>query len=208
MWIYIVRHGETDGNRNRIVQTPHTPLSALGQEQARQFANAYAHISASHILSSDYTRAKSTALALHEKINCPFSVNELLRERNFGELRGQAYDNIADDFFAEDYHPKGGESHAQFISRIKHAWQYITEFANEQKGDLVVVTHGLVLRSLLFDILNLPKDSITQADIKNTCVTKISKQDHSNIALLCDAAHLAALNADARDVNAPNSGAV
>ena len=192
----MVRHGETDGNRNRIVQTPDTPLSVLGQTQADKFANAYAHISASHILSSDYTRAQSTALALHEKINCPFSLNELLRERNFGELRGQAYDSIAVDFFAEDYHPKGGESHAQFVARVKHAWQYITELANEQEGDLVVVTHGLVLRSLLFDILKIPQDSLVQADIKNTCVTKISKQDHTNIALLCDAAHLSAQDLD------------
>jgi len=110
---------------------------------------------------------------------------------------------IADDFFAENYHPKGGESHAQFVARIKHAWRYITEFANEQKGDLVVVTHGLVLRSLLFDILKIPKDSLVQADIKNTCVTKVNKLDYSNIALLCDSTHL-----DTEDIASNSQGAV
>lgn len=190
MWIYIVRHGETDGNRDRIVQTPNTALSIRGREQARQFAHAYAHIPASHILSSDYARARSTALALHEKHNCPITFNELLRERNFGELRGQAYDNIAHDFFAIDYHPVGGESHPQFVTRVGLAWKYITKLASEHEGDLVVVTHGLVLRSLLIDILNIPAQSLDQTDIKNTCVTKINKHDHGNIPLLCDAAHL------------------
>lgn len=190
MWIYIVRHGETDGNRDRIVQTPNTPLSVLGHEQARQFANAYAHIPASHILCSDYARAKSTASVLHEKHNCPLTFSELLRERNFGELRGRAYDDIAHDFFAEDYHPEGGESHTQFVARMGQAWQYISKLANDQKGDLVVVTHGLVLRSLLSDILNIPPHSLAQTDIKNTCVTKINRLDHSSIPVLCDVGHL------------------
>lgn len=190
MWIYIVRHAETDGNRQRIVQTPDTPLSVRGLQQAQQFAKAYSQIPASHILCSDYARTHATASELHKKLKCSLTFSELLRERNFGELRGRSYDDIEDDFFAKDYHPLGGESYAQFVIRVRHAWHQIAALADAQDGDLVVVTHGLVVRCLLTDILMLSPKLLVQTDIKNTCVTKVSQHDHGHIPLLCDAAHL------------------
>ena len=38
MSIYLIRHGQTNGNRDRILQTPDTPLSELGRQQAQQLA--------------------------------------------------------------------------------------------------------------------------------------------------------------------------
>lgn len=36
--VLLVRHGETPGNRHRIVQTPDTPLSEVGRRQAQRAA--------------------------------------------------------------------------------------------------------------------------------------------------------------------------
>ena len=38
MSIYLIRHGETDGNRTRTVQVPSTPLSEKGLHQASLLA--------------------------------------------------------------------------------------------------------------------------------------------------------------------------
>jgi broad specificity phosphatase PhoE len=40
--IYLVRHGETQGNALRVVQTPDVPLSPRGEEQARRLARRLA----------------------------------------------------------------------------------------------------------------------------------------------------------------------
>ncbi|WP_371193306.1 histidine phosphatase family protein [Glaciecola sp. SC05] len=191
MWIYLIRHGETDGNRNRIVQTPDTPLSKIGLLQAEYLAKAYAHLPATHILCSDYARTKATAAPLHKRLNCELSYTELLRERNFGDLRGQAYDEIGHDFFAQDYNPPNGESYSQFVGRVRRAWRHVVNQANSKDGDLVVMTHGLVLRCLLTEILSIAPAKLEHSDIKNTCVTKISRSDPSDIPLLCNANHLA-----------------
>jgi probable phosphoglycerate mutase len=190
MWIYIVRHAETDGNRQRIVQTPDTPLSVRGQQQAKQFASAYSHLSSAHILCSDHQRTQSTASELHKQLNCPLTLSELLRERNFGDLRGKAYDDIKHDFFAEDYHPPNGESYPQFADRVANAWQQIVLEANNHDGDLVVITHGLVVRCLLTEVLHISPQLLSQTDIQNTCVTQVSRLDHQNMPLFCDVSHL------------------
>ncbi|MDC0603233.1 histidine phosphatase family protein [Aliiglaciecola sp.] len=190
MWIYLVRHGETMGNRQRIVQVPETPLSLIGEQQAQYLANAYKNAPISMILCSDYKRTQHTAKALHKKTGSKLILTECLRERNFGDLRGRSYDDIDVDFFAKDYHPPGGESHPQFSSRIKKAWKLVEELANQQTGDLFVMTHGLVVRCILSDILSLPADVLASIDVSNTCVTKINILDKSLIPLLCDSSHL------------------
>ncbi|MFT5276997.1 MAG: putative phosphoglycerate mutase [Glaciecola sp.] len=190
MWIYLIRHAETDGNLQRIVQMPNTPLSTRGHQQAQCLANAYSQVPISNIVSSDYARTQSTASALQKQVNCPMSLNELLRERHFGDLRGKAYDDIDHDFFALNYHPPGGESYSQFVDRIGKAWQQLTELANQQKGDTVVVSHGLVLRCILTEILMLPSQLLAQTDIQNTSVTKVNLDDYTDIPMLCDVGHL------------------
>ncbi len=190
MWIYLVRHGETMGNRQRIVQVPETSLSLIGEQQAEYLANAYEKAPISTILCSDYQRTQHTAKALHKKTGSKLILTEFLRERNFGDLRGRSYDDIDVDFFAKDYHPPGGESYPQFSARINKAWELVKEVANQQAGDIVVMTHGLVVRCILSDILSLPADVLASIDVSNTCVTKINILDKSLIPLLCDSSHL------------------
>lgn len=195
MWIYLIRHGETLGNRERIVQIPETPLSPLGEQQAVQLANAYTDKSISTILCSDYQRTQHTAQPLHEKTNSKLVLTELLRERNFGDLRGKSYDDIHVDFFAEDYLPPNGESQQQFSERILKAWELVKDTANQTSGNLVVMTHGLVVRCILAEVLCLEEEVLASIDVTNTCVTKINIADNSLIPLVCDGSHLSSMAA-------------
>jgi broad specificity phosphatase PhoE len=190
MWIYLVRHAETDGNLNRIVQCPNTPLSIRGMRQAQQFADYYSCLPITGILSSDYKRAHTTASVLQAKISCKTTLSELLRERNFGDLRGKSYSDIPQNTFEFDFHPPKGESYMCFVKRVKNAWKHIVESQQSLNGDLLIVTHGLVLRCIFTEILRLQSSILEKADIQNTCVTKINAHDHTLIPLLCDVKHL------------------
>jgi 2,3-bisphosphoglycerate-dependent phosphoglycerate mutase len=191
MALYLVRHGETDSNRDRIVQTPDTPLSTLGESQAQQLAQRFASQRISAVLCSDYWRTQQTAAPLVAKQNCILQLSPLLRERNFGDLRGRSYLDVGEDFHRPDYLPVNGESHAVFVKRVAEAWQYVLEECQQFDGQVVVMTHGLVLRELVRNHLNL-RDPLAfeQAEFANTCVTTLVWEDKKTVLDLADASHL------------------
>lgn len=190
MSIYLIRHGQTNGNRDRIVQTPDTPLSKLGHIQAQQLAQRFESISVGNIICSDYIRTQQTAAPLRALKQAAFALQPLLRERSFGDLRGQAYDDIDADFFAENYAPPNGETHHQFVARVGLAWKAILSSYQNTQGSLIVMTHGLVLRELIKQHLIIENGTPLMSDYQNTCVTEVNAKDKKTILRLCDAEHL------------------
>jgi probable phosphoglycerate mutase len=143
--IWIIRHGETDSNAARVVQLPSALLSAQGREQAALLATRAADAGVARILSSDLERARHTAEAIATATGAPLSVDELLRERDYGDLRGTPYAELGGlNIFAHEYEPPGGESGEVFQARVDRAWARVVEVAGEVEGRLLVVTHGLV----------------------------------------------------------------
>ena len=192
MSIFLVRHGQTDSNRDRIVQTPQTPLSKLGELQAQQLADGCGNLAVSLILCSDYLRTQQTAAPVHKKLDCDLVLSELLRERNFGDLRGKSYDEIDQDFFDHSYHPANGESHEQFAFRVKQAWMSVLDLADNLAEDksILIMTHGLVLREIVTTHLKVSLTELENADFVNTCVTEVDISDKETVIRFCDSSHL------------------
>ena len=159
MAIFLIRHGETDCNAARIVQTPDVPLSARGLAQAEQLGGRLAATGIAAILSSDLRRAVMTAERLQASTRAPLALDAGLRERNFGDVRGQPYAALGVDILAPDYEPPGGERWADFHARVDAAWARIIAAAAATDGDLAVVTHGLVCHSLALRHLQLGPDA-------------------------------------------------
>src|SRR5438552_3210686 len=105
MAIVLVRHGETAGNAQRVLQHPETPLSERGFAQARRVAQRLARTRITEIAASDYARALTTAELIRDACGVPLAIDPELRERNFGDLRGRAYAELGFDPFAPDYVP-------------------------------------------------------------------------------------------------------
>ena len=190
MSIYLIRHGQTNGNRDRIVQMPDTPLSELGHQQAQQLAQTFQNISIEKIICSDYMRTQQTAAPLRAIKQSTFSLQTLLRERNFGDLRGRPYEEIDADFFAESYAPPNGETHLQFIERVNHAWEFVLTTHQNMQGSLIVMTHGLVLREIIKQHLIVDETISSLSDFQNTCITEVNATDKKTELRLCDAQHL------------------
>lgn len=191
MAIYLLRHGETPGNANRVIQTPEVPLSERGREQARRAARRVAAAGIGHILSSDFARASQTAEPLREASGAGLELEPLLQERNFGELRGTPYAELGVDLFAPDLAPPGGESWQSFHARVDGAWQRILEEAARTAGDLAVVTHGLVCLSITTRCAALsPTETTELAGFANTSVTLIEHMPPHRVVLLDCTEHL------------------
>src|SRR6187455_2098159 len=125
MAIFVARHGETELNAARIIQMPTTPLSARGRRQAERLAARLAPLGIVRILTSDYLRAIETAEAIATRSGAAIVVDPLLRERDFGDIRGTPYDELGRDPFAPDYHPPNGESWSMFHDRVAAAWELV-----------------------------------------------------------------------------------
>ena len=193
--IFLIRHGETVGNATRVVQLPDNPLSSRGLAQAERLAQRLAGAGITHILSSDFARAASTAGALHRVLGVPLTFEPLLQERNFGDLRGTRYAELGFDMFAPDYAPPNGESWEVFHRRVDRAWACVQTLAAATPGSLAVVTHGLVCRSLAERQLVLTPGDTVPARWENTSLTVCEGPAPWRVGLLNCIAHLDDLDA-------------
>ncbi|HEY2734321.1 MAG TPA: histidine phosphatase family protein [Polyangiales bacterium] len=171
MSIILVRHGETAGNASRVLQQPDVPLNERGQRQAAQLAERLRTFEVAHVLCSDFARTRMTAAPIRARFpGAPYEESALLRERDFGDLRGRPYAEIAGDPFAPDFVPPNGESWEVFNRRVAQAFALIAERRRGLSGDLLVVTHGLVCGGLLHRHLHFA-DFVAPRGFDNTSVT-------------------------------------
>ncbi len=192
--ILLVRHGETPFNAARVVQPPETPLSERGIEQARRVALRVAQLGAALIVSSDLVRARTTAEIIAHESGAPLELDALLQERNFGDLRGRAYVELDADIFAPSYLPPGGESGAQLDARAALAFAMVLRKLEGLRGNLVIVSHGLLCASLVRGHVTLAGGVEAPAHFTNASLTTIERIAPFRVVLLNDAAHLADLN--------------
>ncbi len=194
--LFLIRHGETDGNALRIVQRPDIPLSPRGVTQAERLARRLAREDVARIVSSDFARAVSTAEHLQRATGAPLSFEPLLQERNFGDLRGTPYAELGFDMFEPDYAPPNGETWPLFHARVDQAWARVQELAAATtSGSLAVVTHGLVCRSLAARRLILADGEAVPERWENTSLTIVDWPAPWRVRLLNSVAHLEDLDA-------------
>lgn len=161
--IYFVRHGESEGNSRNIHQSTQTPLSDLGQAQAKIVALRFSKIQASLIIASPCLRAQQTAQAIALKNNLRIETNELFTEKKGpSELIGLSQQseqskstrkNIKSNYLEQNgnWRYSDEETAYEFTERAKQALQFLSQRPEES---LIVVCHALIIRMLLAKILN------------------------------------------------------
>lgn len=186
MTILLVRHGETAGNAERVVQRPEVPLNERGIQQAAQLAARLFDLGFAHVLSSDLVRARMTAAPLAAR-GALIEETPLLQERNFGDLRGVPYAELTEDPFAPGYVPPNGESVEAFHRRVARAFALIVERRRTLSGPLVVVTHGLLCRALL---ANHAAACALPEHFDNTSLTQLDSDPPFTVRLVNCTRHL------------------
>ncbi len=195
MPLFLIRHGETALNAARVLQPADTPLSATGLRQADALARRLARLGLAAIVSSDLPRALRTAEAISAVTGLAITASPLLRERNFGELRGLSYDTLGFDPLAMSAAPSGGESAASFADRIAKAFAMLVTMRATLTGPLAVVTHGLVIRSIIDAHVEGPGSTQQPRRVGNASLTIVEAVPPHALTLLGCTAHLAAHDA-------------
>ena len=161
--LVVVRHGETESNRSRIVQGHRdTALSELGLTQAACVGEYLAETTFSLAVSSDLIRALKTGQVIAEanpSIN-PDAIQTWtgLRERCFGEFEGQDWSKLTEAMKVLDknqlleWGPPGGETGQQFKERartfLKDLCKKSMKIQDSSPVKVLVTSHGGFIKQL------------------------------------------------------------
>lgn len=164
--IYLVRHGETNYNRRRIVQgwKVNSTLNPTGIRQAEALGAYLSDVPFDAIYSSALSRAQQTAeiVLAHQQVQRPIHVIEELAEMRWGVIEGMEYEeelvqeNLTAAFQAWGagdfgFRIKGAETILEVQQRGVAA---VNTIAERHPGQIVlVITHGRFLRVVLASLL-------------------------------------------------------
>ena len=190
--LWLIRHGETDWNRERRTQGhSHNPLSALGVKQARRLAQRLENESFDCVYSSDLERALQTA-------NTVFPDRSIIQDARLREIGRGILEGSTDAERTEEQRellrhvrgdrllrrPPGGENFQDVLDRVG-AW--LADLP--QQGKVIAFTHGGVIHAALQYLVGY-SPSISFA-VNNTGITRlVLEKDHTTISFVNDHAHL------------------
>lgn len=155
--LYLVRHGETAWNRElRIQGRSDVPLNDIGRAQARATARVLSSRRWDAIVTSPLARASETAEIIARELGLPAPVLfDALTARDYGEAEGLT-DAELDTRYPGPARVPGRESRADVNARVLPA---LTSLAQASPGgNVLVVSHGGVIRSLLVALGPEPGD--------------------------------------------------
>lgn len=179
--IVLWRHGRTSWNAERRFQgQTDIALDDEGIAQAERAAGLLVHLQPDRIVSSDLSRALSTAQALASLTELGVTVDPRLRETHAGEWEGLHRPLLMERFgdavsrWASDSHarPGGGETRVEVADRMVQAiGEYLAELPDG--GTLVVATHGGSARAAIGALLELPPENWACLGVLSNCAWSI-----------------------------------
>lgn len=200
--IYIIRHGETNWNRDGLHQGfSDIPLNERGLSQAEACAKALAKKPCHRMIVSDLIRARQTADAILQYHDVPVTYTAGLREINFGDWEGLTYEEIAEKWpgkMEQVYtDPVGLEiPNGDTVQMVQdRAWAAVKDVLKDMNDGetLFVVCHGGTVRTLLCAITGIPLDYLWKLGQGNTAINwALYDEDGSPynvIRLLNDTSH-------------------
>jgi broad specificity phosphatase PhoE len=181
--LYIVRHGQTDLNKQGIVQGRgrDTDLNDEGRSQADLFFQAYKNVPFDKIYVSELKRTQQSVQQFID-LGIPFEKLEGLDELAWGELEGKestpktknAFMKLVRDWVSGDLDSKinGGESPNEVMARQKIAMDLIMSHTEEKT--VLICMHGRALRLLLCWLTGKPLTEMESFPHQNLVLYKLT----------------------------------
>lgn len=195
MKIYIIRHGETDANKNGVLQgTSNWPLNEDGIKLAQITGEKMKDIKFDACFSSPLDRAKHTAeLVLNNSGNGDVNIqyDDRLKELNMGIYEGKKFKPNElevpivkillfkwNAFLCGRF--KGGETAREVCKRTQ---SFLKELSNKNYENVLVSTHGCALRAML-NMLYKNKFSYWQGRVPYNCSVSVVEVSNGKMKLI------------------------
>lgn len=163
MIVAFIRHGQTDWNRDGLLQgSSDIPLNDSGREQARDAFMTLRSRPWDAVISSPMGRARETARIIGEGLEIPLGPTYPgLVERDYGPLEGTSVAAAIEQWPDRNY--PGAESLDAVASRGEASLAAIV--ADFPSGAVLVVCHGTIIRFTLARLAGRPVPGIDNGSI-------------------------------------------
>ena len=157
--IYVIRHGQTDWNKQFKIQGRiDIPLNEVGIQQAKEAGKAIEGKKFDAVFCSPLTRTKQTCFYAYGQDD-KIIYDARIQERDFGKQEGLRRDEV--DFVA--YWTEGTQENADCGETITQMTQRVVSFLDELKAnyrdkDVLLVSHGGVIMIMQAYFYGPPKD--------------------------------------------------
>ena len=186
MELYIMRHGQTDMNKDKLLQGR---LDVKLNEEGRAQAKAAAELLASKgvefdkVYSSHLKRAMETAMIVSGKKQGDMVLDDRIIEMEYGPYEGKeysAFDGEMLDFIhnpAEAKAPNGVEPLEALTRRVGGFLDDIKVWSKRQT--VLVMTHGVAIRAIIGYLMNLnkPDKAVWAMEIKNCSIIHVTMEN-------------------------------
>ena len=202
--IYLIRHGQTEYNKLKLVQGSgiDSNLNEVGWAQGKAFFEQYKHVPFQRIYTSKLKRTHQTVKRfLDNGIN--WEQFEGLNEISWGVKEGKIITPADDQQHFEmlaawergdlTWKVEGGESPLDVQERQRRDWEKIMSRTEEK--NILVCMHGRAMRILLCLLLENPLSEMDRFSHSNTCLYKLTyAQGKYELILENDITHLEPIN--------------
>ncbi|WOO88955.1 histidine phosphatase family protein [Mollicutes bacterium LVI A0078] len=169
MKLYLTRHGETDWNKQLIIQgIIDNPLNQNGITQAQTLQEFFANKELDLIISSSLSRAIETATIATN--TAPDIIDDRFIERNFGFFEGKdvsLFYETPDKSIYDDF-----EQDEMIVERVK---QGLNEYSRTDNNTIAIFAHSHVLKAALSFIE--PDNFNFSSKIKNCAIVELDVAD-------------------------------
>lgn len=180
MKLTILRHGETDWNKNRRIQGHiDIELNLFGLQQAHTCAKYLAKEDFDKVFSSPLSRAYKTAEIISAKKKYPITLRDELLEINMGKWQGMVWSEIVrthSNLF-EELERSGdlskvyqGESFQEMQDRSIAFLNYLVDSPYE---NVLAVSHTGLIKVMVCHVLGLDLSKRNKFHIQNLSVTRL-----------------------------------
>lgn len=183
--VYLVRHGETEGNASGcFLGSTDLPLTSRGESQVRRLAELLpARLlgpgADTWFVASPMLRAQQTAQAIVGRFGLSVVTDPDLREMDFGAWEGLTAKEVEAQFPgalgewespSDDSTFPGGESLAELDRRVARVRDRILQ---QQAETVVVFAHGGTIRGLICALLGMGRENFWLFNVQPASVVRI-----------------------------------
>ncbi|MCQ2506135.1 MAG: histidine phosphatase family protein [Lachnospiraceae bacterium] len=189
MEIYIIRHGQTDWNKNGKLQGgTDVPLNENGREMARNLSVAIKDVKFDRMYCSPLCRARETAEIVKRDRAIELLADERIHEISFGVCEGVDYRPPKEDtpiwnffFNTGEYEaPEGAETLESIIERAKNFLIDEIEPLEGKYERIAIVAHGAMNKALFCHIKQHGKEEFWSGGPQRNCNVAIVKYEGGN----------------------------
>ncbi len=197
--IYLVRHGETDWNKeDRCQGGIDIDINSEGVQQAKAVAKRLYKEDIHSVYCSNLKRAYRTAEMIAEKCDLCITKSDALNEIHFGDWEGLTFEEMRKrpdyDYSAWRLSPHTATfpGEGSLINVQKRAMKYVDEIILKDLGkNILIVSHGGVIKLIVLGLLGIDLEAYNKFYIANTSVSIVKiEKDRRYLRTLNDTCHV------------------